>query len=127
MAGFIIIVVTILSTVTGITLNKQFEGDYYEAAIDVPWCVLQSIFLFCALMTVPNPDVTGWFVFWCVGTVIFYMCGLSSCKKHAIAVGAKPEDITKAMFAQFVLPIGAALVLVIIVAIIFSSGKKKKK
>lgn len=127
MTGFILIMITILSTVVGIVLNKQFERNYYEQAIDVPWCVLQSIFLFCALMTVPNPDVTGWFILWCVVTVIAYGCGLSTCKQHAIAIEAKPEDVKKAMFAQFILPIGAALVLIIIVVLISSGSKKKKK
>lgn len=123
MVGFITFIITIISGIIGIIFNRQFQNKYFESALDLGWCIVQSILVFCVLITMPNPDITGWFILWCLVTVISYMIGLSSCRQRAILVDAEIRDIKKIMAAQFLLPIGAALILVIIL-FLFSRERK---
>lgn len=127
MEGFVLIMAAVVFIVTGKIFDAQFEEKYSESALDKGWCMIQGIFVAGALLTLPGPDITGWFIFWCAGGVIAYIAGLSFCKQRAISMGAGTRDVKKIMAAQFLLPAGSALLFLIILIMIFGQKKRKKK
>ena len=127
MEGIILIIVAFVFTATGKVFDEQFQEKYSESALNMVMCVIQGIFIACALLTLPNPSVTVWFILWCAGVIISCIVGVSLCKQRAISLGAESRDIKKIMVAQFILPIGAVLLFIIILMIIFGKEKKKRK
>ena len=90
---------------------------------------IQAFFILCTLITWPNPDVTVWFVIWCILTIISYIIAFIVCKQHAEQQKAARLDVNKAIAAQMILPIGTAIVVLLVIAMIlwaFGGGKKKK-
>lgn len=123
-----LIVVTILSTLIGLVLNSFYEEKYYTPAINWAGFALQCVFMFLALLTFPDPDVSGWFIAWLIALIVSYVIGLLGCREQAIKAGAERGDMIKAMIAQAILPFGIAVIVIIVIALILGvfSGKKKK-
>ncbi|ADL36512.1 hypothetical protein bpr_IV148 (plasmid) [Butyrivibrio proteoclasticus B316] len=129
MAGFIILVIMIGSSAVGYYFNRSYEDKYGEPAINWAAFVLQALFILCALFTWPNPDVSFWFIVWCLLSLISYVVAVIACKQHAEQQGALREDIKKAIAAQILLPVGTAIVILLAIAMVLGvlgGGKKKR-
>ncbi len=129
MSGALILIIMVASCAIGYLLNSSYENTYREPAVNWPVFALQAFFLLCALLTWPKPDVTGWFIAWCILTVIAYIIAFIACRQHSVGQNATKQDIYKALAAQMILPIGTAIVLILIIAMILGAlggGKKKK-
>ena len=122
-----IIVIIIVSAVTGFLLNAMYENKYATPAINWAMFAIQCVFLIFDFFTWPNPDVTGWFVLWMICTVISFILALLVCRSQAVETGANNADIIKAMIAQMILPFGVALVIFIAIAYIMGAFSKEKK
>ena len=128
MSGGFIIAITLISCAAGLGLNALYENKYNEHAIIWIPFGFQSFFLLCMLITWPNPEPTTWFCIWTTLTLIAYALGVVLCRMHAIGQGAKGMDVLIAVFAQCLLPLAVAIIVVIVIAIMFGAvGDKKKK
>ncbi len=123
----VVIVVTLVSSVIGICLNTSYQNKYYESAIVITPFIAQCVFLVLTAFTIPDPDVTKWFILWCTLALISFIFGIISCINQAQTNGAEKPDIIKAIIAQIVLPFGVALIVLIIVALIVSKSGGKNK
>lgn len=125
MAGGILILLTIISTVAGWILNKNFKEIYSIDAIHVCGFVFQTIGVFCILLTIEHISI--WLILAVAFTTVSYIYALQACKMQAISINASDEDINKAMLAQAILPFGVAVILLLLIAWIMGafSGKKK--
>ena len=121
-----IVIITILSTVIGLVLNAIYDNKYASPAIHWGGFAVQCVFMFLALLTLPNPDVTGWFLLWVVCALVAYTIGIVLCRQQAILAGAEKGDVIKAIIAQVVLPFGVAIVAIIVVGIFLGAFSKKK-
>ncbi len=129
MSGIWILIIMIGACAIGYFLNSSYENIYHEPAINWGMLAIQAFFILCALITWPNPDVTVWFVIWCILTIISYIIAFIVCKQHAKQQNAARPDVNKAIAAQMILPIGTAIVVLLIIAMVlgaFGGGKKKK-
>lgn len=123
-----IIIITIISTVVGLVLNSIYSNKYNVSAIHWGAFAAQCVFMALALLSLPNPDISGWFILWVVCSVIAYTIALVVCRVQAIGAGAGQTDIVIAMLAQAVLPLGVALIIVILIALVLlAMGNNKKK
>jgi hypothetical protein len=90
--------------------------------------IIQSMFMFLALLTLPNQDVSGWFVLWMVLLIVSYIVAIVVCKQQCESCGSIKKDTTIAILAQIVIPLGAALLVIILIVLVMSgSGKKRRK
>ena len=123
-----IIVITIVSTVAGVVLNSIYSNKYNISAVHWGGLAAQCVFMALTLLTFPNQDISGWFIFWVICTIIAYLVALIGCRVQALNAGAGQTDMVIAMVAQAILPLGVALIIVILIAfVIMSMGNKKKK
>ena len=123
-----IIVITIISTVAGMVLNSIYSNKYNASAIHWGGFAAQCVFVALALLTLPNPDVSGWFILWVVCTIVAYTVALTVCRIQALNAGAGQTDLVIAMAAQAILPLGVALIVVILIAfVIMATGSNKRK
>ncbi len=128
MDGAVIIVITILACIFGYAVNKSNEDKYGTPAVNWAMIVIQCVFMLGALLTFPNPDVTWWFILWCVLSAIAYVMAMVACRHECVNVCATKTDTVLAIMAQLILPLGFALLIIIALAIILGgTGKKKKK
>ncbi len=130
MVGAIIIIITIIACVFGYCANSYYQNKYTIPAVDVGMLIIQCIFMVLAMLTLPNPDVTFWFVLWVVLLIGSYIVAIFVCKQQCSNVGATRNDTILAILAQTVIPLGVALFIIILIALVLSStggGKKKKK
>lgn len=127
MEAIIIIAMTIICCAVGYSLNKDLNTKYGQPGIDYLSLVLQCTFVLAVMCTWPRSEVSGWFVLWTVCLIISYIWGIYRCQKHAIAIGSDSDDISKAVVAQCILPVGVALVIIIVLAIAVRQDNKRKK
>ena len=127
MEAIVIILATIICCAVGYSLNKDFNTKYGQPGIDYLSLVLQCTFVLAVMCTWPRSEVSGWFVLWTVCLIISYIWGIYRCQKHAIAIGSDSDDISKAVVAQCILPVGVALVIIIVLAIAVRQDNKRKK
>lgn len=128
MLEFLFIVILILPIIISVKLNITFENTYGKPAIQTGPCILQCIAIAAANLTRYNSDFG--FVISVAATVASYVLAFIYCRKNAMEVGATKADLWKAILAQFLLPLGA--VIVIFAALLFllgggDSDSKKKK
>ena len=128
MAGAVIITASIISCLYGYFANNYFEGKYSTPAVNIGMIVIQSVFMLLAMLTLPNPDVTGWFVLWTVLLTISYLVAIVVCKQQCESCGAIKKDTIIALLAQILIPLGVALLIIILIVLVMGgSGKKKRK
>ena len=127
MEAIIIIAVTIICCAIGYSINNDFDAKYGQQGIDYLSLVFQCFFVLAVMSTWPRSEVSGWFVLWTVCLIISYIWGIYRCQKHAIAIGSDSDDISKAVVAQCILPVGVALVIIIVLAIAVRQDNKRKK
>ena len=127
MDAVIIIAVTIICCAIGYNLDKDFQKKYEQPGVDYLSLVLQCFFALAVMSTWPRPDVSGWFVLWIVCLIGSYAFGIYRCRKNAISIGSESDDVVKAIFAQCVLPIGVALVIIIVLALLVQQDNKRKR
>ncbi len=130
MSGVVIIAVTIVSCVAGYVINANYASKYQEPAVIWPVFAAQAFFVLCMLFTWPNPEPTTWFIIWTILTLLSYVGAFVMCKQHAVSQNAAQKDVWLAIIAQFVLPLGVAIVVLILIAMVlgvFGGGKKKRR
>jgi hypothetical protein len=128
MSGAVIIAVTIVACIFGYVANSIYENKYGTPAVNWAMIVIQCVFMLCALLTFPNPDITGWFILWCLLLTISYVLAIVVCWQECLKVGATQGDKVLAILAQTILPLGMALLIIAVMVLIFGgSGNKKKK
>ncbi len=111
----------------GYSLNDEFEKKYSTSAIQWNYFVWQCIFLFLSIFTIFGNSFSWWQVLWVICTILTYIKALGEAKTHARSVGANSSDITNAMIAQALYPLGVVIILIVIFAMVFGDKKKKRR
>ncbi|MCR5604635.1 MAG: hypothetical protein K6G27_13175 [Lachnospiraceae bacterium] len=133
METVVVVVVTIVSLISfavGNIYNEEFKSKYGEPAIVGLPFGLQCTFLVLTVILCPewqDDESLVWFIVCILCVIATYALGLYMCKKHAMEIGAYPQDIIKAMTVQFLYPIGIAFVAIVLMLILSSNKEKKKK
>ena len=127
MEAILVIAVTIICCSIGYSLNKDFKKKYEQPGLDYLSLVFQCFFVLAVMCTWPRSDVSGWVVLWIVCLIGSYAFGIYRCRKNAISIGSKSDDVVKAILAQCVLPVGVALVIIIVLALLVQQDNKRKK
>ncbi len=128
MAGAVIIVITIVACLYGYFANSYYQGKYNAPAADIGMLIIQSFFMLCVFLTIPNPDISGWFILWTILLIISYIVALLVCKQQCLKDSADKKDTIIALLTQAITPLGVALLIMVVIAIITgSSGKKKRR
>ena len=111
----------------GRSLNNDFENKYGVEAIQKEAFVWQCIFLAFTALTMFDNNISWWQILWIICTILSYINALKETRKHAIALGANSEDVTKAMISQAIYPLGLVMIILFVLALALGGKKKKRK
>lgn len=120
-----VMIIMVASLIAGYVLNKSFDEKYGSSALQLGYLVLQTVCLCIAIFSINGP---WWLIIIGFASTIFsYYCGLTACKNFAVMIEAEEGDIKKAVAAQALIPLGAALTVVLIVALFLRGGKSSSR
>ena len=127
MSGGVIIIIMIVSLVTGYLCNKSFNDINGEDGFLVLPGIVQAVFLLILLLNIPNPNVTTWFIVGVIGTILSYIVAIILCYRSADENGAiNVSEYVKAIVAQVLLPLGSAILIIVIIVLLVNRKNNRR-
>ncbi len=128
MSGLVILIIMVVALVVGYLCNNSFKKINGEDGFLILPGVIQTICLIVTFLNIPNPDITGWFIGGLVCTIISYIVAIIMCYKAADENGAfEVSEYVRAILAQILIPLSAALLIIFVLAILISRKERKKR
>ena len=125
--GIIKLLIFLSPFLIGRSLNNDFKQKYGTEAIRWDIFVWQCIFLAFTALTMLDNNISWWQILWIICTILSYINALKETRKHAIALGANSEDVTKGMISQAIYPLGLVMIILFVLALVLGGKKKKRK
>ena len=129
------LILTVLSCVAGIGINKRCKAKYNHYATAWWPFAFQTFFLVASWFTKPSGVLSNEsgrasslrFFIWVALTILAFLVGIVMCWRQAESFGASNDDKYLAVLSQILLPIGATLLIIGVFFLLGAAQDPNKK